>query len=78
MKYLEEVDPKFDVVILDHTMPKMTGLELGTLMLERFPSVPVILYTGYSQDLAEDDIRQRGFAALLRKPLDIPELGALL
>ena len=38
-----------DVVITDHAMPSMTGLQLARHMDERHPSVPVILATGYAE-----------------------------
>ncbi|MEQ8234923.1 MAG: PAS domain S-box protein [Gammaproteobacteria bacterium] len=72
----------FDVVVLDQTMPRMSGLELAGALLTVRPEVPVILYTGYAEGLTEQRVRAAGIRALVRKPLDIPafrtELGALL
>jgi len=42
-----------DVIITDHAMPGMTGLQFAAVVLERFPQVPVILATGYAE-LPED------------------------
>ena len=38
-----------DVVITDHAMPAMTGLQLARHIDERHPGVPVILATGYAE-----------------------------
>ena len=38
-----------DVVITDHAMPAMTGLQLARYILERHPGLPVILATGYAE-----------------------------
>jgi len=38
-----------DVVITDHAMPAMTGLELARYLQESYPTLPVILATGYAE-----------------------------
>ena len=38
-----------DVVITDHAMPAMTGLELARYLQENYPTLPVILATGYAE-----------------------------
>ncbi|QDM26343.1 PAS domain S-box protein [Tardiphaga sp. vice352] len=38
-----------DLVLTDHVMPGMTGLELVNAIRERWPSIRVVLATGYSQ-----------------------------
>ena len=38
-----------DVVITDHAMPVMTGLQLAACIQERFPGLPIILATGYAE-----------------------------
>jgi signal transduction histidine kinase/ActR/RegA family two-component response regulator len=42
-----------DVVITDHAMPSMTGLQLAECIRDRFPGLPVILATGYAELPAE-------------------------
>jgi PAS domain S-box-containing protein len=64
-------DPeRFDLVITDQTMPKLTGLELACRMTALRPQLPVILYTGYGEDLEQDDLTRCGVRTLIRKPLD--------
>ncbi|MDP9083187.1 MAG: response regulator [Pseudomonadota bacterium] len=38
-----------DVVITDHAMPNMTGLQLAECIQDRFPGLPIILATGYAE-----------------------------
>jgi signal transduction histidine kinase len=38
-----------DVVITDHAMPSMTGLQLAECIRDRFPGLPIILATGYAE-----------------------------
>ena len=38
-----------DVVITDHAMPAMTGLQLAQCIQEQYPGLPIILATGYAE-----------------------------
>jgi signal transduction histidine kinase len=38
-----------DVIITDHAMPSMTGLQLAECIQDRFPGLPIILATGYAE-----------------------------
>jgi two-component system NtrC family sensor kinase len=49
----------------------MTGLELGHAIRQRYPGMPVLLATGYS-DSARDAVLQ-GFV-VLQKPFDLAAL----
>ncbi|HEY0802047.1 MAG TPA: response regulator [Steroidobacteraceae bacterium] len=40
---------KVDVVLTDHAMPAMTGLQLAERIHSRFPGIPIILATGYAE-----------------------------
>jgi PAS domain S-box-containing protein len=68
----------FDIVILDQTMPRMTGIEAAEQLHKIRPHVPVILYTGYSEHLPEGRVTAVGIRDLVRKPLDIPRFRALV
>jgi PAS domain S-box-containing protein len=68
----------WDVVILDQVMPGLSGLELAQQLLQKQPTLPVLLYTGYSDRLDEPSVLQHGVKALLRKPLDEAKLHHLL
>jgi PAS domain S-box-containing protein len=41
--------PVPDVLITDHAMPQMTGAELAAIVEERYPTVSVVLATGYAE-----------------------------
>lgn len=66
---------RFDAVFSDVVMPGMGGLELATRLRTLHPELPVILTSGYSHVLAQDDAH--GFD-LLRKPFSAHELDAAL
>jgi YesN/AraC family two-component response regulator len=41
--------PVPDVLITDHAMPQMTGAELAAIVEERYPTVSIVLATGYAE-----------------------------
>ena len=69
---------RFDAVITDQTMPRLTGLALARELLAVRPELPVILYTGYSDGLTEAEVKAAGALALVRKPVEPRALLALL
>ncbi|MEH3116530.1 MAG: PAS domain-containing protein [Methylorubrum populi] len=72
---LERADTPFDAVFSDVVMPGMGGIALARILRERLPDLPVVLTSGYSHVLAQDDAH--GFE-LLRKPYSAEELGRVL
>ena len=64
------LDPgAFDLVITDQTMPEMTGKELVREMLAIRPDLPIILCTGYSQQIDEKAAKAMGIRAYVQKPM---------
>jgi CheY-like chemotaxis protein len=68
----------FDLVVTDQTMPKMTGTELAQRLMAKHPGLPVILYTGYTERLTEEQTRRAGIRALVTKPVDIAAFFGLV
>jgi two-component system NtrC family sensor kinase len=64
-----------DLVLSDIVMPGMSGLELGRLLREYHPEIPVILASGYSDKATV--ATQEGFT-LLRKPYSQEALEKIL
>jgi two-component system NtrC family sensor kinase len=68
--------PDFDHVVSDILMPGgIGGLELAEAIRELYPSVPVLLITGYSAKAREG--LKDGFE-VLKKPFSLPELATAL
>jgi CheY-like chemotaxis protein len=59
----------FDLVITDMTMPHMTGTDLVQELIRARPDIPVILCTGFSEDMTEEKAMQLGIKAFMMKPL---------
>jgi PAS domain S-box-containing protein len=65
-------DPqRFALVLTDQTMPGMTGVFLATQLRLIRPELPVILMTGYSMALRQEQIDASGILQVLIKPTSI-------
>ena len=69
---------RFDAVITDQTMPGMTGMELARQILEIRPEIPIILCTGYSTLVSEEQAKALGIKAFSIKPLTKMGIATLL
>jgi CheY-like chemotaxis protein len=69
---------KFDLVICDMTMPKMTGEELARELREIRPNIPIILCTGYHARMSEIRAKKMGMNAFLLKPLSMTKIGGVI
>ena len=65
----------FDLVISDRTMPRMTGFELAERIKKIRPDIPIILCTGYSDDLEVERAAALGVNRMVMKPLGMNELA---
>jgi signal transduction histidine kinase/CheY-like chemotaxis protein len=65
----------FDVVFTDVVMPVMSGLELAEELHKTHPDLPVVLTTGYSDEIARSGT---GGRPVLLKPYRIEALAAVL
>jgi len=72
-------DPeRYDIVVTDQTMPRLTGLDLARTLLTLRPDLQVILYTGYAERLTEAQTRGSGIRAFVTKPIDIGAFFTLI
>lgn len=71
-----QADPRgFDVLITDQTMPKMTGVELAREILIIRPDFPIILCTGFSQQVSAETARSMGITRFLMKPIVLKDVA---
>ncbi|HOP27993.1 MAG TPA: response regulator [Spirochaetota bacterium] len=64
-----------DLVITDMTMPGMTGLDLASEIKKIKPGIPVILCTGFSEQLTKEKAEETGICDIVMKPFTAAELG---
>lgn len=71
-----EADERFDVVILDLTLPGgMGGKEALKHLMEVDPTVNAIVSSGYAMDSAMSRYQDIGFRGVIAKPYEVAELG---
>lgn len=68
----------FDLVITDQTMPRMTGAQLAGEVMRIRPDIPVILCTGFSEVITEQEAKDMGIRELIMKPATTKDLGEAL
>lgn len=69
---------QFDLVITDMTMPQMTGTKLVREILTIRPNMPIILCTGFSEKISEEDTEKLGIKAFALKPLSKRDLAVIV
>jgi len=68
----------FDLVISDQTMPKLSGSELAQELLKIRPDLPIVLCSGYSAQISENELRHLGIREFVSKPFEMSTLAVLL
>jgi signal transduction histidine kinase/CheY-like chemotaxis protein len=74
LKKVTELDGKVDVVLTDMVMPGMSGIDLVTKLREKWPSIGVVMMSGYTGDTYVD---AEGFpqdVGFLEKPFAVADL----
>ena len=66
---------KFDLIISDMTMPKMTGDELARELMAIRPDIPIILCTGFSEHITEEKAKAIGIRKFVMKPFIMREMA---
>jgi DNA-binding NtrC family response regulator len=67
----------YGLVLLDLTMPRMSGEEVLVGLRSIRPNIPVVVITGYGEDAVRDSERE-GIAGFLQKPFSPDALRAML
>jgi len=78
LEMFKEVLPDLAAVILDMTMPRLTGAEVLKGMHAVDASVPVLLSTGYNQQEAARRFEGTELAGYLKKPYTLQTLSDVL
>lgn len=71
-------DLEVDLVITDFSMPGISGLDIRQFCAKHRPDVPVILATGYSERIVQDELLSRNSYYVLNKPFGFRDLKDIL
>jgi len=59
----------YDLIITDQHMPGMTGDALAKRIRKLRPEIPIILFTGFSSELLDDDLIRANISEIVPKPV---------
>ncbi len=65
---------QFDLVLTDQEMPKLIGTKLSEELLKIRPDLPIILTTGFSEQVSEKNYQDFGIRKFLLKPIELENL----
>ena len=68
----------YDLVVTDIIMPRIGGVELTRRLRQRDPVLPVVLTSGYTEEISVLRDLPQNHIAYLQKPFAIPELVAII
>lgn len=74
LQLFSEDQDAFDLVITDHGMPGIKGIDLAERLHRLRPQMPIILCTGYCDVLQDGNAKPVGIGLVLRKPVMAKEL----
>ena len=66
---------RFHAVVVDQVMPGMSGSQLALELMMIKSGIPIILCTGHSELLSEDELMALGISKILKKPIVMKDLA---
>lgn len=69
---------RFDLVITDHRMPNLKGTQLAQELMAIRAGIPIILCTGFSEDVSPEKAKELGISEYLMKPVTGKHLGEII
>jgi PAS domain S-box-containing protein len=75
LKYITENADRVDIVITDMTMPHLTGVALARKMMETLPRLPIVLCSGFSDEISPEKALSMGISGYVAKPVLLTDLA---
>ncbi|HMB02006.1 MAG TPA: response regulator, partial [Spirochaetota bacterium] len=76
LEYLLSNHQDYDMVITDQLMPDIKGEDLANRLHQKAPELPVLLFSGYSENYNPEQLKQKGITDILTKPVDFTKFIA--
>lgn len=70
LELFHKMPDRFDIIISDFSMPKMTGVELIRHIRKINPHIPVIICTGFSNVVTPAEAKSLGIGDIIMKPIN--------
>jgi len=78
LQAFQEAPDEFDLVITDQVMPNMTGTELARNLISVRPDIPVILCSGFPENVSLEELETIGVKEFVMKPIGRQEIEAVI
>ncbi|UCG56642.1 MAG: response regulator [Phycisphaerales bacterium] len=78
LETFQEKPDEFDLVITDQIMPNLTGTQLATELMAIRPDIPVILCTGFGENVSPEEAESMGIRKFVMKPISKDEIEAIV
>jgi signal transduction histidine kinase len=75
LKMFQDNPKKYDLVVTDQTMPNLTGKQLGEAMREIRPEIPIILCSGFNENVDLVDATEQSITEFAKKPMGMEQLA---
>jgi PAS domain S-box-containing protein len=75
LREFKEKPGAFDIVIMDMSMPGMSGEQLARELIAIRPDIPVVLCTGFSEKINKDSALAIGIKSFLMKPVSKSDMA---
>jgi two-component system cell cycle sensor histidine kinase/response regulator CckA len=75
LELVKEAPDRYQLIITDMIMPKMTGEKLTKEIRKIRPDMPIILWTGFSENISADTLSKIGISEVLLKPITLSHLA---
>jgi len=78
LETFQEKPDEFDLVITDQVMPNMTGMQLAQNLISIRPDIPVILVSGFPENISLEEVERIGIKKFMMKPIAREEIAKIV
>jgi two-component system cell cycle sensor histidine kinase/response regulator CckA len=78
LEAFQEKPDEFDLVITDQIMPNMTGTQLAEELIAIQPDIPVVLCSGFPENISPEELKRIGIKEFIAKPVSRQEIAAVV
>jgi CheY-like chemotaxis protein len=78
LECIESEKTKFNLIIVDQVMPELSGTEFAKKAKNLQPGVPIILFTGFSDMIRQEEIMDLGIQEVVAKPINLSDLSQVI
>ncbi|MDL1966961.1 MAG: ATP-binding protein [Deltaproteobacteria bacterium] len=78
LKAFQANPDKFDLIITDMTMPNMAGDQLAQKIMDIRTDIPIILCSGFSENMSNEKAKSLGIKDFLMKPVLMKDLSIMV